>query len=89
MLRYDTNHLESLSPIIISVIKLLLIFRHKDAIRRPVFSAIVKMLSHSDSQLLSWNAKDMSIHTQVTCLGAPKEVASELYPELQDYYRNN
>ena len=60
--------------------------RHSEAIRRPLFSAIVKMLSHSDSQLLSWNTRDRSVHPQVTCLGAPGEVSEELYQELQDYY---
>ena len=65
------------------------LYRHFDANRRPVFSAIVKMLSHSDSQLLSWNSKDLSVHSQATQLGAPSEVTEDLYQDLQDYYRDS
>ena len=63
-----------------------LTIRHYEACRRPVFSAIVKMLSHSDAQLLSWSAKDLAVHPQVSQLGAAKDVSSKLYQELQDYY---
>ena len=44
------------------------------------------MLNHSDSQLLSWSPKDLSVHAQVAHIGAPSEVTEELYQDLQDYY---
>ena len=60
--------------------------RHSDYSVRPMFSAIFNMLSHSPSHLLSWAERDLSIHPQVACLGAPLEVTEELFTELQDYY---
>ena len=60
--------------------------RHSDASVRPMFSAIFKMLSHSDSQLLSWSDKDKRVHPEACCIGAPLEAGDELYPDLQDYY---
>ncbi|XP_064406652.1 probable LIM domain-containing serine/threonine-protein kinase DDB_G0286997 isoform X2 [Halichondria panicea] len=59
---------------------------HSDYSVRPMFSAIFNMLSHSPSHLLSWAERDLSIHPQVACLGAPLEVTEELFTELQDYY---
>ncbi len=47
------------------------------------------MLSHSDSQLLSWSSKDLAVHPQVTLLGGPSEASEELYMELRDYYLTN
>ena len=60
--------------------------RHSDASVRPLFSAVFKMLSHSDSDLLSWSEKDKEVHPQASCLGAPLQAGDELYPDLQDYY---
>ena len=53
---------------------------------RPMFSAIVKMLSHSNSQLMNWTDKDRKAHPQATCIGAPLSAGDDLYPDLQDYY---
>lgn len=55
--------------------------------RRPGFSAIVRMLSHSDSQLLGWSSQDLLVHAQVSRVGAPREVSENLYQDLQDYYK--
>ena len=44
------------------------------------------MLSHSDSQLLSWSEKDKDVHPEASCLGASLEAGDELYTDLQDYY---
>ena len=60
--------------------------RHADASVRPTFSAIVKMLSHSDAHLLQWGERDMRTHPQAASLGAPLEAGDELYPDLQDCY---
>ncbi len=60
--------------------------RHSDYSVRPMFSAIFNMLSHAPSHLLSWTQRDLSVHPQVACLGAPLEVADELFTKLQDYY---
>lgn len=59
---------------------------HAEPVRRPGFSAIKTVLSHSDSHLLSWSPKDLSVHPQVMCLGASRAVADKLYQDLQDYY---
>ena len=61
-------------------------YRHSDASRRPTFSAIFNMLSHSDTHLLSWNDQDKVVHPQASCLGAALEAGDRLYPDLQDYY---
>ena len=63
--------------------------RHSEAGKRPTFSAIVKMLSHSDSHLLSWTDQDRKVHPQASCLGAPLEAGENLYPDLQEYYMDD
>ena len=51
-----------------------------------MFSAIFKMLGHSDSHLLNWSDRDKQVHPQASYLGAPLEAGDELYIDLQDYY---
>lgn len=60
--------------------------RHSDASRRPTFSAIFNMLSHSDAHLLLWSEEDRAVHPQAACLGAALKAGDGLYPDLQDYY---
>ncbi len=55
---------------------------------RPLFPAIVTMLSHGDRQLLQWSGKDIQQSSlEARTLGAPKDSADELYMDLQNYYK--
>ena len=48
------------------------------------------MLSRADFELLMWKEEDLdNIDPQVKVIGAPLEVAVNLYPELQKSFLSN
>ena len=61
--------------------------RHPDKLHRPSFTQLLQELSQSESDLLAWSEEDLSVHSQAAVLGAPLEVAKDLYTELQNTYR--
>lgn len=57
---------------------------------RPTFSQIVSQLADSDSVLLSIPLQclqDVSHPEEVQWLGKPLQMAHDLYPDLQHYYK--
>ena len=68
----------------------LLIFRQPERSRRPTFPQLVELLSRADFELFLWEEEDLrNSDPRVKVIGAPLEVAMELYPELQRMYSGN
>ena len=63
--------------------------RNTDKPSRPDFAELVRALSSSVTDLLSWSEEDMRVHPQAAVLGAPLEAGKDLYPELQGAYMHN
>ena len=62
-------------------------YRHRDHSHRPAFSQLVELLSRTDFELFAWNDEDLiDCDPQVKVIGAPLDVAKNLYPELQRSY---
>ena len=65
----------------------MIINRKPESSRRPTFPQLVEMLSRADFELFAWEEEDlMNIDPQVKVIGAPLEVAQNLFPELQSSY---
>ena len=63
------------------------IHRNREYSRRPTFPQLVELLSRTDFELLVWEEEDLiGSDPQVKVIGAPLEVAKNLYPELQRSY---
>ena len=63
---------------------MLFIHRNRECSRRPTFPQLVEMLSRTD---FVWEEEDLiGSDPQVKVIGAPLEVAKNLYPELQGSY---
>lgn len=62
--------------------------RKPESSRRPTFPQLVEMLSRADFELFAWEEDDLKDNDpQVKMIGAPLEVAQDLYSELQRSYR--
>ena len=62
--------------------------RHPQASSRPTFSQLLQALCQPEIELLSWSEEDMKVHPQAAVLGVPLEAGKDLYPELQQMYKN-
>ena len=64
-----------------------LLHRHPDRSSRPTFPQLVEMLSRPDFELFVWEEEDLrNSDPQVKLIGAPLELAKNLYHELQRVY---
>ncbi|XP_019849278.1 PREDICTED: uncharacterized protein LOC109580485 isoform X2 [Amphimedon queenslandica] len=54
---------------------------------RPKFESISEYLKDSDESLLQWSREDLSAGKDVSRLGAPLEVSTDLYVDLQRTYQ--
>ena len=64
-----------------------LLHRHPDRSSRPTFPQLVEMLSRADFELFVWEEEDLrNSDPQVKLIGAPLELAKNLYHELQSAY---
>ena len=55
---------------------------------RPTFSQLVEMLSRADFELFAWEEEDLKgCDQRVTVIGAPLELAQNLYTDLQNTYK--
>ena len=62
-------------------------FRKPESARRPKFSQLVEMLSRADFELFTWEEDDTKTSDpRVKVIGAPLDVARNLYQELQRSY---
>lgn len=64
-------------------------YRNLQHAKRPKFNKIVKFLEQTDSVLLNWSDKDLSVSPLVNCLGASLHEAKGLYNDLQELHRKN
>ena len=63
-------------------------FRQPESSLRPTFPQLVELLSRTDFELFVWEEEDLiGSDPQVKMIGAPLEVAKNLYPELQRSYQ--
>ena len=63
------------------------IHRNREYSRRPTFPQLVELLSRTDFELFVWEEEDLiGSDPQVKVIGAPLDVAKNLYPELQRSY---
>ena len=64
--------------------------RQPEYSRHPTFSQLVELLSRADFELFVWEEEDLrNSDPRVEVIGAPLEIATELYPELQRMYSRN
>ena len=64
--------------------------RQPESNLRPTFLQLVELLSRTDFELFAWNDEDLiDCDPQVKVIGAPLDVAKNLYPELQRSYLTN
>ena len=65
-----------------------LLHRHPDCSSRPTFPQLVEMLSRADFELFVWEEEEdlRNSDPQVKLIGAPLEVAKDLYHQLQRMY---
>ena len=62
-------------------------FRQPERSRRPTFPQLVELLSRADFELFLWEEEDLkNSDSRVREIGAPLEMATGLYPELQKIY---
>ena len=65
-------------------------FRQPERSRRPTFPQLVELLSRADFELFVWEEEDLrNSDPRVKVIGAPLEITTELYPELQKMYSGN
>ena len=62
-------------------------YRHPGKSQRPTFAHVVEALSEPEFDLLNWSEEDSKVHPQATVLGASLEAGKDLYPELQEIYK--
>ena len=64
------------------------IFRQPERSHRPTFPQLVELLSRADFELFLWEEEDLrgSSDPRVREIGAPLEIATGLYPDLQKTY---
>ena len=63
------------------------IFRHYERCSRPIFPQLVELLSRADFELFLWEEEDLrNSDPRVREIGAPLEIATGLYTELQEAY---
>ena len=66
---------------------IIIIFRQPERSCRPTFPQLVELLSRADFELFLWEEEDLrNSDPRVKEIGAPLEIASGLYPELQRTY---
>ena len=62
--------------------------RQPESSRRPTFSQLVEMLSRADFELFAWEEADLKgCDQRVKVIGAPLELAQNLYTDLQNTYK--
>ena len=63
------------------------IFRHSERFCRPTFPQLVELLSRADFELFLWEEEDLrNSDPRVREIGAPLEITTGLYTELQETY---
>ena len=63
-------------------------YRQPESSRRPTFSQLVEMLSRADFELFVWEEEDLrGCDQRVKVIGAPLELAQNLYSDLQNVYK--
>ena len=63
-------------------------YRQPESSRRPTFSQLVEMLSRADFELFAWEEEDLKgCDQRVKVIGAPLELAQNLYTDLQNMYK--
>ena len=61
--------------------------RHGHPSHRPTFTHLLELLSQTEFEIFIWDNKDLiDCDPQVKVIGAPLDVANNLYPELQRSY---
>ena len=65
----------------------LILTRNPEHSLRPKFSRISEYLRESDETLLRWSREDLAVGKEVNQLGAPLEVSTDLYVDLQRTYQ--
>ena len=63
--------------------------RHPDESSRPTFIHLLKTLTRSPGQLLSWSHEDTWGVAEAIVLGASLQAGKKLYPDLQDEYSHS
>ena len=64
------------------------IYRQPQSSQRPTFSQLVEMLSRAEFELFMWEEEDLrDCDPQVKVIGAPLEVAQNLYLDMQNMYK--
>ena len=64
--------------------------RQPESSYRPTFPQLLELLSRADFELFAWEEEDVKdCNPQVKTIGAPLEIAKNLYLELQATYVNN
>ena len=62
--------------------------RQPESSHRPTFSQLVEMLSRAEFELFEWNEEDLrDSDPLVKVIGAPLEIAQNLYLEIQNTYK--
>ena len=62
-------------------------FRQPERSCRPTFPQLVELLSRADFELFLWEEEDLRYSDpRVKEIGAPLEITTGLYPELQKMY---
>ena len=62
--------------------------RQPESTLRPTFPQLIELLSRMDFELFAWEEEDLSdIDPQAKIIGAPLEVAKNLYAKLQRTYQ--
>ena len=63
-------------------------YRQPESSRRPTFSQLIEMLSRADFELFTWEEEDLKgCDQRVKIIGAPLEIAQNLYSVLQNMYK--
>ena len=63
-------------------------YRQPQSSQRPTFSQLVEMLSRAEFELFMWEEEDLrDCDPQVKVIGAPLEVAQNLYLDMQNMYK--
>ena len=87
---YDSYLVLAIVSVIVKSIIIIIsciLHRHPDRSSRPTFPQLVEMLSRADFELFVWEEEDLrNSDPQVKLIGAPLEVAKNLYHELQRVY---
>ena len=63
---------------------IILLCRQPESTHRPTFPQLVELLSRADFELFAWEEEDLrNSDPHVKTIGAPLEMAKNLYPDLQ------